>query len=276
MLALEILGVTYACVAGAFGARLELLHGISDLPRLLLPVSVAMGVLLARSGRRVSNEHSASTSVADVLLASAGVLAVELLLSVLKADWVMQRWAPTQGGFVGFCFLTAVRTAFPAGPKPERMMPAVSAEELALRHDHLTESGKKIAGVILFAAAVLFGFGVLGLMKAASAPRLAGAVLLLLFSMWSTAGTLRTAIAPPPGGPDWQSYRKALQSRRTLLRQTLFGVLTFLMPGLLCALHGSEVYAFVVVVYVLGITEAMRRAITTVDAELRLVSVRST
>jgi len=114
---LETCGVVYSLIAGAFGPKLELLSSVSDLPILLIPVAAVMSVLLLRNGYRRSGDSNAAASFTDVILAGAAAVLSQLALSLLKPEWVMPRWAPTQGGLVGGAFVTVVRTLFPSGPK---------------------------------------------------------------------------------------------------------------------------------------------------------------
>ena len=87
MFFLETVGLTYCCLAGAFSAKLELLNGIADLPRIMLPVAAASCVLLFRNGQRTSSEPRVGAAVLDILLASVAALSTELVLSLLRPDW---------------------------------------------------------------------------------------------------------------------------------------------------------------------------------------------
>ena len=113
---LETCGVAYVFTAGAFGSKLELLAGVSDVPRLAIPMAAVMLVFLLRNAYRRSKECDYAIALTDIVLAITAAILSQVFLSFLKPDWAMPRWAPTQGGFVGTMFVTVVRTLFPQGP----------------------------------------------------------------------------------------------------------------------------------------------------------------
>jgi hypothetical protein len=126
---LETCGVAYVFTAGAFGSKLELLAGVSDVPRLAIPMAAVMLVFLLRNAYRRSKECDYAIALTDVVIALTAAILSQVFLSFLRPDWAMPMWAPTQGGFVGSLFVTVVRTLFPQGPNDQPIFHQPAAQD---------------------------------------------------------------------------------------------------------------------------------------------------
>lgn len=166
---LESLAVIYSLISGAF---------ISDQASLWSePVAlgrVSIPALAAAAGLRWRDKHQSSATrpphaaAVDVVVAYGLVLLTEFILWLLLPEWVLPRWAPTEGGFVGISLVVACRALF---PPVDRLDPAYcgSADEIRGRIQVLRRRTLRTTAVYFVSCLVLssvsFSFAVAGTLK---------------------------------------------------------------------------------------------------------------
>ena len=273
---LEICGLVYVFIAGAFGSKLELLTGVPDVPRLAIPVAAVMLVFLLRNAYRPSREHDYAIAMTDIALAMAAAILSQVLLSFLKPDWAMPRWAPTQGGFVGTMFVTVVRSLFPQGPQ-DRPGSRISNHSLAQDEiqwmaaefrNHVRR--RNISAVIvslIVSAASSWVFAHTGMLRIRIA---CSGIVLFALAIVLRLVTMEAAQARFVGGSP-AHYGAELKRQRRFLQWVFCGYVAVLLPATVLFLAGSHVYEFVVIVYMLLFAELILRKAETCQEGLRQV-----
>lgn len=100
--------VTYSLTAAAFQSHWPSLRNDPwGLLRLAIPVIAAMFGLLLRDSYAGSPDRPPNASAVDTITAFGFVALSQAILSMVKPDLVLPRWAPTQGGFVGISLVVA-------------------------------------------------------------------------------------------------------------------------------------------------------------------------
>lgn len=271
---LETCGVTYLFIAGAFGSKLELLTGVSDLPRLVIPTAAVMLVFLLRNAYRRSKESDYATAVIDVVLAMTAAVLSQILLTYVIPDWAMTRWAPTQGGYVGSLFVTLVRTLFPQGPKgqPASSNSPYTQDEIQwLASEFMKQVSKRnLATLIVSSIAVAassWGFAYTETLRLRIA--FSGIILfaLAIFFGSITIGTSNaTFVQSSP-----EVFRTDLKRQYRFLTWVFYGYVGLLLPATVVLLIGSHVYEFVVIVYMLLFAELILRKSEAYQGQFRVV-----
>jgi hypothetical protein len=263
---LEACGAVYSLTAGAFGPKLEFLRGLSDLPRLLVPVVAALSVFLLRDAWSGSRERRHYASFADMVLAGAAVILTQIILSIFRPDWLLH-WAPTQGGFVGWAFLTVVRSAFPPGPENRRA--AVGDEpfleyEIPWKYAELGDRVRRrntLATIVgLIAISAFFAI----LIHSATVRVRVGCIAVILFAVCMMVGMATVGwpgrTIPLNSPAHYQSlYRQELTRQYRLLIGVWFGYAGLILPACVLLLVGTHVYEFVALIYLLLLAELILR-----------------
>lgn len=271
---LEICGVTYLFIAGAFGSKLELLTGVSDLPRLVIPTAAVMLVFLLRNAYRRSNESDYATAVIDVVLAMTAAVLSQILLTYLIPGWAMTRWAPTQGGYVGSLFVTLVRTLFPQGPKgqPASSNSSHAQDEIQWLASEFSKqvSKRNVAALIVSSIAVAASCWAFVLTETLRL-RIAFSVIILfalaLFLGSITIGTSNATFVQR----SQQVFMKELKRQHRFLKWVFYGYVGLLLPATVVLLIGTHVYEFFVIVYMLLFAELILRKSEAYHGQFRVV-----
>ena len=271
---LEICGVTYLFIAGAFGSKLELLTGVSDVPKLVIPTAAVMLVFLLRNAYRRSKESDYATAVIDVVLAMTAAVLSQILLTYVIPDWKMPRWAPTQGGYVGSLFVTLVRTLFPQGPKGQ---PASSSsfhgqDEIQWLASEFAQQVSKrnvaslIVSSIAVAAAIWGGTHTETLrLRIAFSGIILFALAIFLGSITIGASNAAFVQRSP------EVFGMELKRQHRFLKWVFCWYVGILLPATVMFLIGTHVYEFVVIVYMLLFAELILRKAEAYHCQFRVV-----
>lgn len=261
-------------IAGAFGSKLELLTGASDVPKLVIPTAAVMLVFLLRNAYRRAKESDYATAVIDVVLAMTAAVLSQILLTYVIPDWAMPRWAPTQGGYVGSLFVTLVRTLFPQGPKGQTASSnrSYAQDEIQwLASEFMKQVSKRnAASLILSSIAVVassWGFAQTETLRLRIA--LSGIILfaLAIFLGSITIGTSNaTFVQSSP-----QVFKTELKRQHRFLKWVFYGYIGVLLPATVVFLIGTHVYEFVVIVYMLLFAELILRKSEAYHGQFRVV-----
>lgn len=271
---LEICGVTFVFIAGAFGSKLELLTDVSDVPRLVIPMAAVMLVFLLRNAYRRSKESDYATAVVDVVLAMTAAILSQILLRYVFPEWAMPRWAPTQGGYVGSLYVMLVRTLFPQGPKvqPTGSHSSYAEDEIQwLASEFMKQVSKRnFATLIVSSIAVSassWGFAHTETLRLRIA--FSGIILFALaIFLWSlTIGTSNvTFVQSSP-----EAFGTELRRQHRFLKFVFYGYIGVLLPATAVFLIGTHVYEFVVIVYMLLFAELILRKSEAYQGQFRVV-----
>ena len=271
---LEICGVTYLFIAGAFGSRLELLTGVSDVPRLVIPMAAVMLVFLLRNAYRRSKESDYANAVIDMVLAMTAAVLSQILLTYVIPDWKMPRWAPTQGGYVGSLFVTLVRTLFPQGPKgqPANASSSHGQDEIQWLASEFTQqvSKRNVATLIVSSIAVaasIWGFAHTETLRLRIAFSGFSLFALAIFLGSITIGATKAAFVQ--SSPE--VFRTELKRQHRFLKWVFYGYVGLLLPATVVFLMGTHVYEFVVIVYMLLFAELILRKSEAYHGQFRVV-----
>jgi hypothetical protein len=207
-----------------------------------------------------------------VIVAFALAFLSQVMLSVLKPDLVLPRWAPTQGGFVGISLVVASRSLFPPRAKLSPDVSPISvveigwkAEELGKRIGYSTKA--YVATSVLFSLVALY-FIVTGNPKtrAASCLLLAGT----LYLVHQIREKDLTAAVPTDASPNnsLDSYRRELQGQRAFLQRVSYWYYGSLVPATILSLLGYPVYLYWLPLVVLIAAELNHRAAEELRHEL--------
>lgn len=261
---LEVCGVAYVFTAGAFGAKIELLTGVSDVPRLAIPMAAVMLVFLVRNASRRSKECDYAIAMADIALAVTAAILSQVFLSILKPDWAMPRWAPTQGGFVGSMFVTVVRTLFPQGPddRPSSQFStnSLAQGELQFMASEFKKQVWRRNTVILIVSSIAVAVSGWAFVHAGSLRIQIACSGIIFFALAVFLGLITIGAAPGAfvqSSPEF--YRTELKRQHRFLQWVFYGYVGLLLPAAVLFLVGSHVYEFVVIVYMLLFAELILR-----------------
>lgn len=107
---LEALVVLYSLTAAAFRSdKPSIATDARGLVRLAIPAAAALVGLGIRDRLARNKTRSPHDTVIDVLAAYGLTLLSQAALMALAPEWILPRWAPTQGGFVGIILTPKAR-----------------------------------------------------------------------------------------------------------------------------------------------------------------------
>lgn len=253
---LEALVVVYSFTAAAFHSdRPSIATDAWGLVRLAIPAAAALLGLGIRDRQARNKTRSPHDTVIDILAAYGLALLSQAALFALKPDWILPRWAPTQGGFVGIMLVAICRSLFPPNSRRVRSEPALltdwELESLRGRARHL----RRVC-VASAAAAGVFGAYLLTLRPerahSAAGLLLAGAAYLAVLTAQHTPG--RT-----PG--------EGLRDLRRQLRGLLVWSYASLFPAFVVLLWGATVYLYWTPLVILIFAEVSYRSLESLGPE---------
>src|SRR5205807_153669 len=113
------------------------------LVRLAIPVTVGSCGLLLRNAYADPIDRPPHASGVDVMVVFALAFLSQAILWLLKPELALPRWAPTQGGFVGFSLLAACRSLFPSGRTQAELSGPISPVELQWKLEELKRRAER-------------------------------------------------------------------------------------------------------------------------------------
>jgi hypothetical protein len=259
---LVALAVIYSFTAAAFDSDWPSIS--SDprgLARLALPAATVLIVFLLRDAYADPLNRRPAAAAVDAISAYGLVFFLQMILSALRPELALPRWAPTQGGLVGFWIVVACRSLFQ--PRADRLQRAgpLSAEEILWKSAELGTKGAHRTGGYLAFCALL---SVLALWAVPTGGPIARAgwcliltgnlvlIYLILKQHFTPSGGLR-------GGFD-AAYRRDLRRQHAVLQGAGYWYYGALLPGVLLLLKGSFVYLYWLPLVVLIAAELNHRA----------------
>lgn len=185
-LVLQAFVLTYSLTAGAFRSNPpSVMSDPEGLARLAIAVAVGvLGILIRdRVGRQ--NERSGNSLAVDLIVIYGLVIMSQLLLVFLRSELVLPRWAPTQGGFVGFILFAATRALFGAPPTAVGV-PCSEADDGMIRE--LINAANHYRRLYGIAALLVSTVGVLGLFASSLRLQMAAAITVIgsVCLLWRT------------------------------------------------------------------------------------------
>jgi len=245
---LEALVVIYSFTAGAFKSEWPSISADPmALVRLIIPVAVVMAAFWFRKSNH-SQGRLPHAAALDVIVAYGLVLLAEWILSAVQPELALPRWAPTQGGFVGFSLIVACRALFPQCSESSADGIPITETELLWKVQDLRATSVQVrrwylgAGVLPGSAALYFTLIGSGHQRAVSGLIVAGALYV--------ASQVRVRTHGPPAatcnnaGQLFREYLWELRCRYLLLRRLGAWYYGFLLPAAIFALLGSRVYGY--------------------------------
>ncbi len=248
---LEALVVLYSLTAAAFRSdKPSIATDARGLVRLAIPAAAALVGLGIRDRLARNKTRSPHDTVIDVLAAYGLALLSQAALMALAPEWILPRWAPTQGGFVGIILLAICRSLFPPNSREVRSEPALLAdwelESLARRARRF----KRVCVASTAAAGVLGAYLLtLGLVRA----RAAG-TFLLVGALYLAALTARRDALTHTADEDLRALRRQL-------RGLLVWCYASLLPALVLLLWGTMVYLYWAPLVILIFAELTHRSL---------------
>jgi hypothetical protein len=151
---LEALAVIYSLTAAAFDSDWPSISSDpGGLARLALPAATVLIVFWLRDSYADPLNRRPSAGAIDAIAAYGLVFVLQMILSRLRPELALPRWAPTQGGLVGFWIVVACRSLFQ--PRADRLPKAglLSAEEIRWKSEELERKGAhRTNGYLAFCA----------------------------------------------------------------------------------------------------------------------------
>jgi hypothetical protein len=265
-LVLQALVLTYSLTAGAFRSNPPSVTSEPEgLARLGIAVAVGMFGLLVRDRVARQNERSAISLTVDLVAIYGLVCVSQVLLAFLRPEFVLPRWAPTQGGFVGFVLFAATRALF-------AIQPAAVGGPLSELDDGMTRElineGKRYRRVYGIAASLASAVAFFGLFTNSLRVQLAAALIVTgsVHLLWRTfSGQATTAMTP--------CEQRLMTCIETLRGATAWYYLA-LFPASIVALFGSTIYLYWVPLVILMFAEANQRAAASLKSAWRTVATQ--
>ncbi|MBC7928841.1 MAG: hypothetical protein H7039_24625 [Bryobacteraceae bacterium] len=265
-LVLQTLVLTYSMTAGAFQSNPPSVTSEPEgLARLGIAVAAGMLGLLVRDRVARQNERSANFLAVDLIVIYGLAILSQVLLAFLSPELVLPRWAPTQGGFVGFVLFAATRALFSA--QPAAVGGPLSEMDGGMSRE-LVDEGNLYGRVYGIAVSLALTVGLLGLFTNSLRIQIAAVLIVtgsvrLLWRMFS--GQAKTATT-------------ASEQRLTTCIETLRGATAWyylaLFPASIIALFGSRVYLYWVPLVILMFAEANQRAAASVKSGWETVAAQ--
>lgn len=259
-LVLQALVLSYSLTAGAFYSNPpSITNEPKGLARLGIAVSAGLLGVIVRNRRARWNERSGNSLAVDLLVIYGLVIMSQLLLKVFSPEIALPRWAPTQGGFVGFMLLAAARALFAA--------PATAVDALSELDDGIIEAlidrrnrYRTVYGVV---ALLALAIGLWGLFMGALRVQIASALIIIgsAYLLQRTFSSLAITATT--------STEQQLLACIAILRGAKAWYYLALLPASIVALFGSRVYLYWVPLVILMFAEANQRAITSLNSNHR-------
>jgi len=264
---LEALVVVYSFTAAAFRSDWpSISHDPGALGRLAIPAAAALFGLLLRDAY-TGPDRPPHASVVDVIVAFALAFLSEMVLSVLKPELMLPRWAPTQGGFVGISLLVACRSLFPPCAKLGETAGPLSQLEIRWKAEELGKSIRYSAQAY-FVISTLFSSIALWFILAGSPKARAASCLLLAGTVYLVYQIRERGWTATTPYTSLDSYRRELHSQRGFLQSASYWYYGSLLPAVLLSLLGHPVYPYWIPLVVLVAAELNHREAEKVRQEL--------
>jgi hypothetical protein len=258
---LEGLAVIYSFTAAAFNSDWpSISHDPGGLARLALPAATVLIVFWLRDAyANYPNPHPAAAAI-DAIAAYGLVFLLQAILLAFRPELALPRWAPTQGGLVGFWIVVACRSLFQ--PRADRLQRAglLSAEENRWKSEEAGRKGARRTGGYLTLCALFSILGVWSSLTGGPVARAAWCLILvanlvffyrILKQNFTLSGGLRDG---------FDAYRRDLRRQHAVLQWAGYWYYGALLPGILLLLKGSFVYLYWLPLVVLIAAELNHRA----------------
>ncbi|HEY6340969.1 MAG TPA: hypothetical protein VIY49_05720 [Bryobacteraceae bacterium] len=258
---LEALAVIYSFTAAAFDSDWPSISSApGGLVRLALPAATVLIVFWLRDAYADPLNRRPSAAAVDAISAYGLVFVLQMILSALRPELALPRWAPTQGGLVGFWIVVACRSLFQ--PRADRLPKAglLSAEEIRWKSEELArKGGHRTGGYLAFCA--LLSILALWAVPTGGLVARAGWCLILTGNLVLIYRILKQHFTPFGGlGGGFDAYRRNLRRPHAVLQGAGYWFYGALLPGVLLLLKGSFVYVYWFPLVVLIAAELNRRA----------------
>jgi hypothetical protein len=258
---LEALAVIYSFTAAAFDSDWPSISSDpSGLVRLALPAATVLIVFWLRDAYADPLNRRPSAAAVDAISAYGLVFVLQMILSRLRPELALPRWAPTQGGLVGFWIVVACRSLFQ--PRADRLPESglLSAEEIRWKSEELGRKGAhRTGGYLVFCA--LLSMLALWAVPAGRPIARAGWCLILTGNLVLIYRILQQHFTRFGGlGGSFEIYRRALRHQYGVLQGAGYWYYGALFPGVLLLLKGSFVYLYWLPLVVLIAAELNHRA----------------
>jgi hypothetical protein len=258
---LEALAVIYSFTAAAFDSDWPSISSDpSGLVRLALPAATVLIVFWLRDVYADPLNRRPGAAAVDAISAYGLVFVLQMILSRLRPELALPRWAPTQGGLVGFWIVVACRSLFQ--PRVDRLPKAglLSAEEIRWKSEELGRNGAhRIGGYLAFCA--LLSILALWAVSTGGPVTRAGWCLILTGNLVLIYRILKQHFAPFGGlGASFEVYRRDLRHQHSVIQVAGYWYYGALFPGVLLLLKGSFVYLYWLPLVVLIAAELNHRA----------------
>jgi hypothetical protein len=258
---LEALAVIYSFTAAAFSSDwLSISNDPGGLARLALPVATVLMLFLLRDAYADALNRRPGAGAVDAIAAYGLVVLLQAILLALLPELALPRWAPTQGGLVGFWIVVACRSLFQPGADRLPKAGPLSAEEIRWKSEEAGRKGAcRTTGYLAFCAlfSILAVWAVLiGRHGARAAWGLTlGGNLALMYRIFRQNFTLSSGL-----GGGFDAYRCRLRRQHAVLQGAGYWYYGALFPGVLLLLKGSFVYLYWLPLVVLIAAELNHRA----------------
>jgi hypothetical protein len=273
---LEAATVVYSFTASAFQSDWPSVRDDpAGLVRLAIPASAVLLVLLVRNGYSAES-RSQLAPLLDVAAAFAFAVLSQIALAAVAPELTLPRWAPTQGTFVGWMFLTGLRSFFPPRPRTLAGRPLrgpLFLEEIqykAREFERTIWRRNRIANIVLAVLSIASIANFLASsslrVRAACMAILSGALYVLVeirrnglpARAWANSGLVEYGNA----------YRTELQRQSALLQRVWYRYFASLLPGCFLLLQGSFVYPYILPLCILLFAEIHLREAEKLQHEL--------
>jgi hypothetical protein len=271
---LEALAVIYSFTAAAFDSDWPSISSDpGGLARLALPAATVLIVFLLRDAYADPLNRRPGPAAVDAISAYGLVFLSQMILSALRSELALPRWAPTQGGLVGFWIVVTCRSLFqPRADRPQRAG-LLCAEEILWKSEELGRKGAHRTGGYLAFCALLSILALRAVPTGGPVTR-AGWCLIFVGNVVLIYRILKQHFTPSGGlGGGFDAYRRDLRRQHAVLQGAGYWYYGALFPGVLLLLKGSFVYLYWLPLVVLIAAELNHRATERLVEDLKEIEV---
>jgi hypothetical protein len=258
---LEALAVIYSFTAAAFDSDWpSISNDPAGLARLALPVATVLVVFFLRDAYADPLNRRTGAAAVDAIAAYGLVFLLQAILLALKPELALPRWAPTQGGVVGFWIVVACRSLFQPRSDPPQNRGTLSGAEIRWKSEEARRKGARRTRCYL-AFCALFSIPALWAVLTGSRGMRAAWGIILAGNLALMVRILKQNFTPSGGlGGSFDAYRRDLRRQRAMLQAAGYWYYGALLPGVLLLLKGSFVYLYWLPLAVLIAAELNHRA----------------
>ena len=277
---LEAFVVFYAFAAGSTDSPGSLADPSMGI-RLVIPTLAITLVLLLRNARAASTTRSQYAPIADVAIGFAVATASQIILALVKPEFLLPPYRFSGGAVIAWVFLGALRAWFPHRLKAKRRAEAqtpITIERLRWNAVQFEIKFRQWNHWANLAVAAAIGLLVLGL-PFAGVPRFQVASVIFIVGAAYVAWIVHRRGSPGtvPLGGGWKEYTRYCQSelerQSVLLHRLWHWYFGSLIPGVLLLLQGSTIYGCFILTYVLLIGELLYRGIEWSHLEIARIQI---